>query len=390
MKSESQQITQILEKSNNIVILFSHAQDGDSIASVLAFSLLLEKMGKKTSIATITKENKNPSKKNNSKIFSFLPKFNTIKNSLDHLRDFIISLDIRNSQVGQIKYQLNSDTLDFIISPKNGFFTSENIKCRYEKFKYDLIITINTQDLESLGKIYDNDTEFFYKTNIINIDNNPENEEFGQINLIDLNTTSTSEIIFNLWQNLFPHIQDEKIATCILAGIISKTKSFKTSNITPRTLDITSKLISLGANREEIVNRLYRSKKITTLKLWGKLLSNLKSAIDDQLLWSFIYLNNFIEDESDIETSLLEAIDELIINIPNAKLVLFFYESGKDFNKKTGILIYSVKNINILSLLAEYNPQGTKKIAHLQIPKSFYEIEEIFMTNLQKKLERIL
>ncbi|MDP2766655.1 MAG: hypothetical protein Q8O41_04270, partial [Candidatus Methanoperedens sp.] len=64
-------------------------------------------------------------------------------------------------------------------------FTEDDISSRSSGFKYDLIIALDTADLESLGQIYDNDTEFFYKTPIINIDHHSENEEFGQINFIE-------------------------------------------------------------------------------------------------------------------------------------------------------------------------------------------------------------
>ena len=125
-----------------------------------------------------------------------------------------------------LKYIIENNKLNFIISPQDGFFTDEDISSSVSGFKYDLIITIDGQDLESLGRIYDNNIEFFYKTPIINIDQSPENEEFGQLNILDLKAVSVTEILFILMNDYNKKLIDEDIATCLLTGIIFRTKSF--------------------------------------------------------------------------------------------------------------------------------------------------------------------
>ena len=81
------------------------------------------------------------------------------------------------------------------------------------------------------------------------------------------------KILFNLITDYSRDLVDEDIATCLLAGLIAKTKSFKTQNITPQSLAISSQLLAMGAKREEIVNKLYRSRSLNVLKLWGRVLA---------------------------------------------------------------------------------------------------------------------
>ena len=376
MLNKEQQIFELIKKSRNILIVFANPNNGDSVASALALFLLLKKINKKADIVANYNGSKNENLENklhDTRIFSFLPGFPQIKNSLDNLRKFIISLDIRDIKVDQIKYKLEEDTLDFIVAPKDGFFTSDHIQTRSSNFKYDLIISIDTQDLESLGKLYDNDTEFFYQTTIVNIDHQAQNEEFGQVNLIDLNAVSVSEILFSLFEN-YRELMDEDIATCLLAGIIYKTKSFKTPNITPHALSVTSQLVSMGARREEIVNRLYRSHDLGILKLWGRVLARLSSGPSNELVWSSLLYSDFTKTQSD-ENNILNVIDELIINIPQAKIIIVFYESLDEKNSEqevaiTKAIIYSVKNINSLDLVREFHPEGTSKIARIQVAKA--------------------
>ncbi|MFA5420819.1 MAG: DHH family phosphoesterase [Patescibacteria group bacterium] len=226
MRQISKQFFNLIKKSDNILISFPVDWDGDAIASSLALFLYLKKMGKNVEIGS-----EEIKQKNNFKIpiesFRFLPSFSEIKNSLENLMKFVVSIDLKNAQVSQVKYTLEKDKLNFIISPKNGFFTSEDIKSSMKSFKYDLIITIDAKDLESLGRIYDNNIDFFYKTNIVNIDHSPDNEEFGQLNIIDLNAVSNTEIIYKLLEYNDKSLLNEEISTCLLTGIIFKTKSLR-------------------------------------------------------------------------------------------------------------------------------------------------------------------
>ncbi len=382
MFNQEQQILEQIKEANNILITFKRTWTGDSVASALAFYLLLKKMDKKVDIIA------EPFDKSAS--FAFLPSFNAIQSSLDNLRKFIVSLDISNAKVGQIKYKIEDNTLNFIISPKEGFFTADDVHSRSGSFKYDLIITLDTPDLESLGRIYDNDTEFFYQVPIINIDHHPNNEGYAQINHVELTAISTTEILFNFFTFAFPDLIDEDIATCLLAGIISKTRSFKTQNITPQALSVTSLLVKMGARRTEIVNQLYRSRSLAVLKLWGRVLARLNSGLKNKLIWSVLTDVDFKKTDT-TEDDLSEVIDELMINIPQARIILLIYEFTKKetATKATKVQIYSPKNVNALDLFKSFKPSGTKKLARIIIDKPVSEAENEIISAVKEKLEQL-
>lgn len=373
-----QQLFKQIEKSEKTLILFSGDNKGDSTASALALFLLLKKLKKEVEIIN-TKSPKN-------KIWSFLPSSLEIKDSLDDLRKFVISLNISQTKTKQIKYTIEDKKINFVITPDNGWFKAEDVNTSATSFKYDLIIIVGSNDLESLGDIYNNNVEFFYKTSLINIDNQAGNEEFGQINLIDLNATSISEIIFDLIQEEKADLIEEDLATCLLSGIISSTKNFRTPNLTPRTLLTTSKLISLGARREEIINKLYRSRDFVTLKLWGKVLSNLNSSLGGKLIWAKIKRDDF-KDTSAGEDSLLDIIDELITNIPEAYAITIIFESPNQTNSK--ILLYAIKNLNALNTLKDYKATGNSKIAEAEVDGNLEEISQKYLISLENILKSI-
>lgn len=380
MLTREQQIFEQIKKAKNILVTFRKTWNGDSVASALGMYLFLKKIGKEVEIAA--------EKFEQSSVYSFLPGHAHIKNSIENLRQFIISLDIKDTKVGQIKYKVEDDILNFIVSPKDGFFTEDDITSRSSGFKYDLIITLDSPDLESLGKIYDNDTEFFYQTSIINIDHHAENEEFGQINFVELNAISTSEILFSLFESYSRDLIDENIATCLLAGMISKTRSFKTPNITPRSLSAAAQLVAMGAEREKIVNHLYRSRPINALKLWGRVLAKMSSDLGNKLIWSSLSKVDFVKTDSS-EFDLNDVVDELIINVPQAKVIVLIYEKEEDGKQSTKALIYSGKNINSLDLVKIFNPTGTKDVAEIKLAKSREEAEKEIIGHIKGRLEKL-
>ncbi|MEK7203426.1 MAG: DHH family phosphoesterase [Patescibacteria group bacterium] len=381
MLTQEQQIFEQIKKARNILITFKKTWSGDSIASALAFFLFLKKLNKDVNIVS--------EKFNQDNLYSFLPAYAEIKNDLDNLRKFIISLNIANTKVNQIKYQQEENKLNFIISPKDGFFTSDDIESRSSGFKYDLIIVVDSPELESLGKIYDNDTEFFYQAPIINIDHKSTNESFGQINLIELTAVSTSEILFSLFESFSRDLIDEDIATCLLLGIITETKSFKTPNITPRVLLAASQLISMGARREEIVNQLYRSRSLNVLKLWGRVLARLSSTLDNKLVWSTLSYSDFVKTNCE-EKNLTDVIDELIINIPQAKVIVIIYEQpSTSAEPQTNVIIYSIKNVDSLDLLKNFDPIGVKSLAKAKINLPIAEAEKTVIKTIEEKLNKL-
>jgi nanoRNase/pAp phosphatase (c-di-AMP/oligoRNAs hydrolase) len=412
----SQQFFNLIEKSNNILLTFPVDWSGDAISSSLALYLYLKKIGKNVEVGA-EKMNNAGNFRIPAESFKFLPAFSDIKNSLENLMKFVVSVDLKNAKVDHIKYTIEDNYLNFIISPRDGFFTNKDIKSSMSGFKYDLIITVDCRDLESLGRVYDSNIDFFYKTTIVNIDNSPDNEEFGQLNIIDLNTVSSTEIIFNLLSDFKKELIDEDIATCLLCGIIFKTKSFKTPNLTPQTLNVSSKLIEMGGRREEVVANLYRSRSLSTLKLWGRVLNNLSTNENNDIIWATLFKNDFQISNSN-EENLQDVIDELIVSIPTAKVIVIFYslsemsilddhyisekdqedfdnktivvhndESGQIF--KTNVLVYSVKNINSLDLIKNLNPEGTKKIAQSAVARPIKDLESEVISNIKNRLEKI-
>lgn len=347
-KAKEDQILEMIKQSASVLICIPEHPTTDAIASSVALLSSIEKLGKRGKI--VSSGYQVPPN------HTFLPKSNEIFDDLSAMRKFIVSLDLSNKSVEELTYNIDGEKLNIYISPKDGFFTKNDVRTSDGDYAFDLIIVIDAADLESLGRIYEMNADFFYHTPVVNIDQSPANDHFGQVNLVNVTATSTSEIIFELIKDWGEQVMDEYIATSLLSGMISKTKSFQSGSVTPRSLSIASHLISQGARREEIVKHLYQSKKISTLKLWGRVLSTLQVDEERKIVWSQLYLKDF-EEVGASEHDLPDVIDELIINTPDAKNVFIVYNIHPNEVKA---VVSTAPYINAIELFREFNPVGTE------------------------------
>lgn len=371
-----QQAVDLFEKSHNIVIALPRNPSTDAIASGLGLFLVLEKMGKKVKVVC-NEFNLPPS-------HQFLPKSSEINSDLTALRKFIISLDLTRTQVQELSYDISDKKrLNVFITPKNGFFEARDVTTSASAYDYDLIIVIDAPELEALGQIYDDNTEFFYHTPIINIDHSAANEYFGQINIVDLVATSTSEIVYEMVKGFKENVLDEYIATSLLTGIISKTKSFQSASVTPKSLAISSLLIENGARRDDIIKNLYRTKSINTLKLWGRALARLKTEAEGRIVWSLLNRQDF-EKSGAGETELDGVVDELMVNTPNAEIICLLYEGP---NNGIKAIVNTGRTIDGLTVFRDFQPTGTRNFTRLAFTEpDLLSVEKTFVEVCKKYL----
>lgn len=344
-----QQAYQLVNKAQKILVVTRKDPSEDSIGSMLALSLILEKMGKEIDMVTSGPVNS---------ILSFLPKYDRINPELEASRNFVISLDVSETKISSFSYDFSKDgkKLNIYITPRENSFKPEDVSFKNLGFGYDLISVLDSPDFESLGSIYERNVDLFYNTPIINIDHHPSNEHFGEVNLVDVTASSCSEVLYSLIESIGLDYIDDKVATCLLSGIIASTSSFQNPNTTPKSFTIAAQLIAAGADQQKIIQRLYKSKKLPFLKLLGRALARIKIKPEAKLAWTLIENKDFEKTQTQ-DSDLLELVNELNSRIPEAQIILIL--SKRKEGEIQGMIKVS-PNIDIdkLGALFESEPES--------------------------------
>jgi phosphoesterase RecJ-like protein len=342
-----QQTIELIRRSEKILILTHMNPDGDALGSILALYLALKKVGKDVTAACSDQV---------SPTFEFLPAKTEINNSFGGAKDFIITIDTTNTEVDRLGYKQLPDEkkLNIIITPLKGTFNPQDVSFGYGTFKFDLVIVLDSPTLERIGRFYDDYAELFYEAPIINIDHHAGNDHFGKVNWVDMTSTSTAEILVALLESLGREkpLLDEDIATCLLAGIITDTASFQNANTTPKSFTVAAQLA--GARQQEIIQNVYKTKPLSTLKLWGRILTEIHEEPKYRFIWSAVRAQDFSTlGAKESETS--GVIDELLKTAPGIDFALLLTERANGIH---GSLRGVRKGIDLSELAKIFNGGG--------------------------------
>lgn len=366
MELPLKQLSKILSSSRRILITGPQNPDIDTLGSAVAWWIFLSKQNKTVDIVFDSKVSKP----------KFLPTNVEINHELNNISKFKIVLDVSKTQVKQLSYDLKGDKLHINIVPEDGVFSSRDVDTDQGDYKYDLVISLGATNLESLGAVFTEHRHFFHNTAIINIDRSVLNENFGTLDIIESSATSLAEISHEALKKFL----DKDIATCLLAGMIASTNSFQSPRVNPHTLELASELIIKGADREGIIESLYRTKDIGTLKNWGRVLSRLQR--HDNIISSHLQ-----HDESDdLPQDFQEMIRDLILATPNSQVAIIFYQLELN---RTEAWLYTINNINALELTKDIQGRGDRKFAKVLVEEDMEKTKDLITKKIAKKLKVI-
>lgn len=224
---------------------------------------------------------------------------------------------------------------------------------------FDLLITCGCANKQRCGspKIVD------LNIPLINIDHHPDNENFGNVNIVDPKKSSVAELVYEMFLHYNWPINNN-IATCLLTGIITDTGSFMHSNTQTSSLHAASSLLQKGARIQSIFEHTYKNKPPKILKAWGRALSNIKYDQNRKIIYSII-------DQTDLETfgelpkNAFEGLAETLNTYPEAKFALLLKQEGSSI--KGSLRTDPVKNMDVGALAKTFGGGGHKMAAGFSV-----------------------
>jgi len=325
------QFKKTVTSAKKILILLPQNPNSDVIGSGLAFYLFLKEKNIESDIA-VSDPLKNMDK------FEFLPRPEKLVSSILGARDFILSFNTQYNKITGIKTKEFPNETRIYITPENGTIDPRDFSFIPAEFKYNLLVCIGAPDKESFGKIFEENPDIFYEVPIINIDNHGNNDNFGQINIVDIKASSVSEIFYELLSQTDKSLIKDSIAKCLLTGIIGATKSFQSSRTTPQSLKISSELMNLGANQQEIVRHLFKTQPFNTLKLLGRIMSKLKWDEELKMVWSIVSIEDFVQSRTEPK-DISFVLEKIQSNYEAGEIFLILYTTSS--NKVKGVVKFS-------------------------------------------------
>ena len=208
-----------------------------------------------------------------------------------------------------------------------------------------------------LTEFHESHPELFNGTfRSLNLDHHSTNINFASLNIVMPDASSTCEVIVKLADALRWKLTPD-IATCLLTGVYTDTGGLLHSNTTADVYRTIAELLRCGARRQEIVTNVFRSAKLSTLRLWGRVLEKI-SVTDEGGAVSAVTEGDFRATGADY-SELTGAID-FVNAVPGVRFSMVLSERN---GKVKGSLRTLRNDVDVSAMAGAFKGGGHKKAA---------------------------
>ncbi len=297
-QNEVTAIGELIEKSENILIIPHKSPDGDTMGSALGLYQVFKNMGKNPEVICFDPPPLD---------FSFMPNIEVVKTEITHLN-------------------------------------------------YDAIFVLDAGATHLTG-LNESHPELFDKTlEVVNIDHHPSNDFYGRYNIVVTEAASTTAILYEFITALGLPL-DRNTATNLLTGIYTDTGSFMHSNTDSDTMRIAARLLAKGANLRGISKDIFNTTKISTMRLWGRVMKNTYQT-EDGVSMSIVTKKDF--DDTGAGYSEMTGAVDYVNSVPNAPYSVILTERD---GKVKGSLRTLSENVDVAEIAGNYGGGGHTKAA---------------------------
>ena len=185
---------------------------------------------------------------------------------------------------------------------------------------YDLALSFDCGAIKRLG--------LEVEAPLVNIDHHISNDNYGDINLVDTTAISTTQVLYDFFKANDLKI-NAKMATALYSGLIDDSESFTTQKTSLRSFEMASELLKCGADNALCVQKLFKERSLSSLRLKGKMLSAVKLSLEATVA-STLVEKSFFEETGAYEMDCEEGLDEsLELSSVKIAFMLRFTKDGR-------------------------------------------------------------
>jgi bifunctional oligoribonuclease and PAP phosphatase NrnA len=316
------QIQTTLRDADHILVCFPEDVSGDGLATSLGVARAIEQLkpGHQVDVVSSGFHDKH------TKRYAFLNEIKRVRTQ--PRQDAKLTIRVPETETNyDLQHTAKDGTVEITLTTPSTKLDLTHVETALQRHAYDVIVVVDCVDLTMLGSLYHEHAHLFAQTPIIAIDHAADHERYAHIHAIDLTASSCGEVAAILLQDIATTTIDDEVATCLLAGILAKTRSFRTAQLSPKTFAVTSTLLSAGARRDDILQSLLRTKTVAQLQLWGRALMRLRHDADRNIVWTILSNHDVVSAGAHLE-DLGELVDDLLVNAPAANIIILMAEQG--------------------------------------------------------------
>ena len=347
-----QEIKRLIEEAENILIFTSQDQHNiDAFSSAVALFAILKKIGKDVKLLPI-----------------IIPiRLTSLAQPLLNIKNYTLTINIKNKNISNLYYEKKNNELKLSITSDSNEITKDDLVVMPKSQHPEAIISIGLQSLKDTESL-NNQQLSIDNLPILNIDNAPTNELFGQKNIVETDKP-ISAMVCSLIESIDIDLFDKDIASLLMLGLIS---SAHQDNISKEVLEKMSFLKKIGIAWEKITAYFFDDNQSPKIKLLEKTLNKLSI---EKVPYVFLKKDDF----EDTNTSpkdlgfIVQNLKDSLMKLPSCLLLWenhfsepkiggIFYSPQDTINQKIKSLFNGqLKGKGVLFINEYTNPELIKK-----------------------------
>jgi phosphoesterase RecJ-like protein len=159
----------------------------------------------------------------------------------------------------------------------------------------------------------------------VNIDHHHDNTRFGDLNLVDGDASSTSELVCEIAARLGLRFSSSA-AAALYAGVSFDTGHFQHASTSAATFACCARLVADGADPNRVYRLLYETRSLASLRLWSRAIGRARPAAAGRALLTLLTGDDFTATgASDDET---EGIVDALRGVPGVEVAALVRPHG--------------------------------------------------------------
>jgi len=209
---------------------------------------------------------------------------------------------------------------------------------------------------------------------VVNVDHHHDNSEFGDVNLIVADASSTSEIVRDILRELDVALTPE-IAAALYVGLVTDTGRFQYTNTTPKALRLAAELVEAGADVHGIFRHVYETVQFSKLKLLARALERAQLFEGGRLVVSYLLKDDF--GDVGAEEPYSEGIIDSLRAVEGSEMVALIREPPRNEGPARRISLRSSHDeVDVSAVARKMGGGGHRQAAGFSSDKPIGEIVE--------------
>ena len=243
--------------------------------------------------------------------------------------------------------------------------------------EYDLAIVLDCANKERIGQT---NNEFDSCKKSIIIDHHLSNQEFGDVNYVEGDTSSCCQVLYYLFKEWGIDIT-EKIGEALAVGMLTDTSGFRNNNTDKNTFLMASELTDI-VDIHKIYYLVLSKKSMSQYLLMKMTLDRLEILHDGKIAFSYISE----EDMANVGAKMgdHEGLVDLGRNIGGVEVSIFMRECSDCYR----ISLRSNGLVNVNEIAKKFGGGGHKMAAGIKLTANFKETKNNLINAIKEELDK--